>query len=462
MSGPSIQRTLLTLSFPSLWMIGCRVVMGEASQITGTFIATSLAITVIFGAVYLWHWKCSDRARKRVGLGLSLGINLSILGFFKYYDFFRSSLVDLLEPLGLAPGFPVLAILLPVGISFYTFQSLSYVIDVYRGETKACRDLLFYSAYISFFPQLVAGPIERSRTLLPQILKERSFAKDNFFMGCRLILVGYFKKVFIGDNCALLANYAFSSDAELNGYWALLGILAFTFQIYGDFSGYTDIARGSAKLFGIELNQNFKYPYFASSPSDFWRRWHISLSAWFRDYVYISLGGNRGGNIRTLTNLTLTMFLAGLWHGAAWMFIIWGLYHGLLLVIYRIVPPLARLTDTENPGWLTQLWSVPLMFLLTILGWTFFRSASIDGWLNLMHSLTLWDPETGLKWVKSAYWLMVHTLPLILLQILSWKQRDEVAFQRFPWPIRGFIYVLLLILTITSARHDQEFIYFQF
>jgi alginate O-acetyltransferase complex protein AlgI len=446
---------------PGFWLLACYLLPGWAGVVTSRICLMAFLIGMIFAVLYQYHWSLSDSLRRKWALGLSLSLNFLILGFFKYYGFFRESLMDWLEPLGLAPSLPVLTILLPVGISFYTFQSASYVIDTYRGKTTACRDFLSYSTYISFFPQLVAGPIERSRTLLPQILEKRQFSSDSVLTGCRLILVGFFKKVFIADNCALLANFAFDTDTPLNGYWILIGVVAFTFQIYGDFSGYTDIARGSARFFGIRLNQNFHYPYFSFSPSDFWRRWHVSLSEWFRDYVYIPLGGNRSGHGRTLWNLSLTMFIAGLWHGAAWTFVLWGLYHGLLLVLFRITPFLNRLDET-TPRIHQLIWSVPLMWVLVMFGWSLFRAPDLSSWTGFLGQLTHWDSSASIDWVLPTCWLLFHSLPLILLQLVSFRQRDEVEFQRLAWPIRGFIYALLFLLTVTSVQHDQEFIYFQF
>ncbi len=266
-------------------------------------------------AIYELLWRLPAEKQRRAFLLLSICSNLGVLVFFKYFNFFTGSLEVLLAKIGWNPGWTLLHIILPVGISFYTFQSISYAVDVYRGIAKSSRDFFTFAAFVSFFPQLVAGPIERRNDLLPQLEKPAKFKIAGIHYGLRLILVGLFKKVFVADNCALLANYAFDSKTQLNGQWALLGVLAFAFQIYGDFSGYTDIARGSARLLGIRLNLNFNFPYFAASPSDFWRRWHITLSVWFRDYVYIPLGGNRHGALKTFRNLWITMLLAGLWHG---------------------------------------------------------------------------------------------------------------------------------------------------
>jgi len=262
------------------------------------------------------------RARKAM-LGLSVAINLTLLGFFKYYDFFAGSLAALLARLHMEIDVHTLGIVLPVGISFYTFQSLSYVIDVYRGQMQPTRNLLHYLAYVSFFPQLVAGPIQRGHHLLPQLARTLAINRAMLEAGVWLILWGLFKKVAMADNLAPMVEMVFG-DPSAAAPAVLSGTLAFAFQIYGDFSGYSDVARGLAKILGFELQDNFNLPFFASDLRDFWRRWHISLSSWLRDYLYISLGGNRQGAGRTSINLLLTMLLGGLWHGAAWNFVLWG------------------------------------------------------------------------------------------------------------------------------------------
>ena len=251
------------------------------------------------------------RAKRRAFAALSILTNLGVLGFFKYFNFFASSLEAVAGRLGWTPDWTLPHIILPVGISFYTFQSISYSVEVFKGKARPAADFVTFAAYLSFFPQLVAGPIERPNDLLPQFETPAAWDPANFHRGLRLILTGLFKKVYVANNCAMIANYAFAPGRVLGAPWALLGALAFAFQIYGDFSGYTDIARGSARLLGIRLNHNFNFPYFAQGPSEFWRRWHITLSSWFRDYVYIPLGGNRRGTGRMYFNLWLTMLLAG-------------------------------------------------------------------------------------------------------------------------------------------------------
>lgn len=416
-----------------------------------------LALAYITG--YQLLWKIDPARRKKAFLLLSILTSLAILGFFKYCNFFIDSFGRFLNLLGFEAHTTVLAILLPIGISFYTFQSIAYAVDVYRGKVGACHSFPLFATFVSFFPQLVAGPIERSHELLPQLSRKHTFQWSYVHRGMQLLLVGYFKKVFVGDNCAIIANYVFNNPSDMSGAWVLLGVLAFAFQIYGDFSGYTNIARGSAMMFGIELSRNFRFPYFAQGPSDFWSRWHITLSTWFRDYVYIPLGGNREGGAKTIRNLLITMFIAGLWHGAGVMFVLWGIYHGLLLVAYRIVPFLNHLETTKAK--LSRAAGIAIMFLLTLLGWMLFRSANWQDFTHLFSSLFVWTPWTVA--LSGSYgWIAFHALPLLLLQWLTFKKQDETELDSVPGWGRTLIYLLLFIAVATSATGDQEFIYFQF
>ena len=404
----------------------------------------------------------ADRAghehRRRRFLFFSIGSNLSVLFFFKYCNFFIESAQALLAAAGLPTERSTLDILLPVGISFYTFQSIAYSVDVYRRQIPACRDLPLFAVYIAFFPQLVAGPIERASNLLPQLERAPTPRLDDLHLGLRLLLVGFFKKLFVANNCALIANYAFSLPAP-NAGWVVLGAIAFAFQIYGDFSGYTDIARGSAQLLGIRLSHNFRFPYFSRGPSDFWQRWHISLSSWFRDYLYIPLGGNRFGDLITLRNLFLTMLIAGLWHGATWMFVLWGAYHGALLVLYRVTPPLARLEAAE--GWARAV-SIPVMFLLVLLGWIIFRSNDAAMLVRMLGGLSDWSSVLWTDLKGPTRWVALHVIPLWLLQLITRKARDEAALDAVPAPLRGLLYWFLFMLTVSCITIDVEFIYFQF
>ncbi|MGV3636815.1 MAG: MBOAT family O-acyltransferase, partial [Flavobacteriales bacterium] len=310
---------------------------------------------------------------KKAWVIVSLVVNLGLLGVFKYFNFFRDGLEDLMLGLGMQPDLPTLQLLLPVGISFYTFQSLSYTIDIYRGQIKATRDPLEFLAFVSFFPQLVAGPIERARVLLPQFQAPRHFDRQKATGGLRQMLWGFFKKLVIADGCAPVVDEIFWGDLESTpGATLFFGAFFFAFQIYGDFSGYSDIAIGCARLFGFELSRNFAYPYFSRSISEFWRRWHISLSTWFRDYVYMPLGGwrTRWGRLR---NILITFSVSGFWHGANWTFINWGILHGMYYV-----PEV--LTDGKAPRDRATLRDLPAMittFLLVVLAWVFFRATSM-------------------------------------------------------------------------------------
>jgi D-alanyl-lipoteichoic acid acyltransferase DltB (MBOAT superfamily) len=437
--------------------------LGRVFQTVSPEAFTALALfPVLFAAGCSLLWRGPEARRRTSFLLLSLGTNLALLGFFKYYNFFTDSAAAMLGLVGVQPGWTLLHIILPVGISFYTFQTLSYTVDVYRQRLAPTGDFITYATYLSFFPQLVAGPIERSTALLPQLQTPSAWDAGNFHRGLRLILIGLFKKVFVADNCALLAGYVFDDNPPLNAPWALLGVTAFAFQIYGDFSGYSDIARGSARLFGIHLSHNFHFPYFATGPSDFWQRWHITLSSWFRDYVYIPLGGNRGGAGRTLVNLLATMLLAGLWHGANWTFVLWGAYHGLLLIAYRLCNPLSALerNDARAP-WRTAS-AVALMFGFTLIGWVIFRSQSPAQMAAWFMALPNWASTGTLDWVRPFWWLLFHSLPLLALQAATWKDRDEVEMLRWPWPVRGVVYGLLFLAVASSTAGEPEFIYFQF
>ncbi len=446
---------------PAVWLLGCYVWL-PASDITSSLLMISAAVGLAFFGAHEAIGLLAEDRRAKYYLILSVVFCLTILGFFKYFNFFVGSFTSLLGGVGFKADWALLKIILPVGISFYTFQSLGYVIDIYRGQSPPCSDLLTFATFDAFFPQMVSGPIERGKNLIPQLESGASFRDAHIQDGLRLILVGFFKKIFVADNCALLANYAFNPQTTLNGYWALMGVVAFAFQIYSDFSGYTDIARGSAKLLGIDLMENFRFPYFSRTPSEFWGRWHISLSTWFRDYLYIPLGGNRGARWETLRNLAIVMVLAGLWHGANWVFVLWGAYHGALLILYQVLPPLNRLSGQDGPWTWRDVAVVPLMLVFTLVGWAIFRSPSVAHLGAWFGALGNWDAATGLSWESSSIWLLIHILPLILLQVLAWKYRDEATLTHVPWLARGLVYTVMILLIVSSGEQDKDFIYFQF
>jgi alginate O-acetyltransferase complex protein AlgI len=403
------------------------------------------------------------RIKKRFLYG-TVTLNLAILGVFKYFNFFTMSLNTVLASMGLGDGIRYLDLMLPVGISFYTFQAIGYVVDVHRGKSEAERSPLNTALFVAFFAQLVAGPIERAEALLPQLKAERRQTFKGFSDGLYLIFAGTFKKVFIADNLGFFVEKVFDKPfAELNGTLVLLALYAFAFQIYCDFSGYTDIARGVARCLGIELTVNFKLPYLATSPSDFWRRWHITLSRWLRDYLYIPLGGNRGGRLFTARNLMLTMLLGGLWHGAAWTFVAWGGFHGLLLVLQRGV---SRFVPSKKPGGELSLfqwtWRVVLMFHAVCLGWLFFRANSIgQAWDFIVLLFT--DQGLVKEVLVYAYYIFFYVWPLLAVQIWQALHKKENVFTDLPVPVRGIVYTLaIVLLAALSASDNREFIYFQF
>ncbi len=455
---PPRKHSMTLALIPSLWLLLMQTLDLSGSPIAPVYLYSAVGVSLVYVAVFESLWRLQGEARRKAFLVLSIISNLAVLFFFKYFNFFTDSAAALLSAIGLPTDATTLAIILPVGVSFHTFQSIAYSVDVYRRQARACHDLPLFAVYISFFPQLVAGPIERSRNLLAQLERTQTFATDDLHAGVRLLLVGLFKKLFVANNCALIANYAFSLPAP-NAGWVALGAFAFTFQIYGDFSGYTDIARGSARLLGIRLTDNFRFPYSSRGPSEFWQRWHISLSSWFRDYLYIPLGGNRFGDLLTLRNLFLTMLIAGLWHGATWMFVLWGAYHGALLVLYRVTPPLARLESAD--GW-AKLLSIPTMFLLTVLGWIIFRSADADMLTRMLGGLSDWS---GVHWTDlkgPTRWIALHVIPLWILQFASRRGQDESTLDSVPTWLRGILYWFLFMLVASCITIDVEFIYFQF
>ncbi len=408
--------------------------------------------------------RAEDPHRRRWILIVSLGFNLTVLGFFKYFNFFAESLHDLFALAGWQVDFITVRVLLPIGISFYTFMTMSYVIDVYRREIEPSRNLLDFALFVAYFPHLVAGPILRASKLLPQIARPRTIARAQIVEGLWLIGLGYFKKVFVADNLGHLADGIFASDASLTGPDVLLGIYAFAFQIYGDFSGYSDIARGASKLMGIELNVNFLFPYFVTSPQAFWRHWHISLSTWLRDYLYIPLGGNRGTTWTTYRNLMVTMVLGGLWHGAAWPFVLWGVYQGALLIVYRatgLAERLDRAAEMRRAAVVGLAWLV--MFHLTCLGWLIFRAESATQIAALLGALPHGWTGHAEAWSRLGGPLLFYVGPLLAIQLLEVRRQDLMAVPQLPLPVRYAIYVAIgFFILLFGDFQGAQFIYFQF
>lgn len=402
---------------------------------------------------------------KRAVVASNIVLNLGILGVFKYYDFFVENLQELFLQVGYSLDVPTLRLILPVGISFYTFQSLSYTIDVYRGKLRATNDVVAFFAYIAFFPQLVAGPIERASHLLPQMLGSRTFRYDEATDGLRRMLWGFFKKMVVADNCAVAVNLIWENYAEADALTLIGGMLLFTFQIYGDFSGYSDIAIGTSKLFGINLMENFRLPYFSKNIGEFWRRWHISLMAWFRDYLYIPLGGSREGNIRTVRNVFIVFLLSGLWHGANWTFVAWGGYNACLLTVQRWFRSNQKSDLSDTLTW-HSIPQIIFTFFLVAIGWVVFRSASIAEAFDYLTRLFTTLSSFSLGGLQHG---KVALLYCGLMLVVEWMQRDRLC----PLQLTGLavgryrvvcwtIYYLVLILVFFGRGEDQTFIYFQF
>jgi alginate O-acetyltransferase complex protein AlgI len=404
----------------------------------------------------------SQRKRKLV-LAASMIINLGLLAYFKYTNFFLDSLHQAFD---LGPGAGVLDIVLPPGISFYTFQTMSYTIDVYRGQINPTTSFLRFFLYVSFFPQLIAGPIERAGHLLVQFdqAATRRFQVDNLVSGGQMIVFGMFKKVVIADHCGRLADRIWADPGVYDGWSALIATYAFTLQIYCDFSAYSEIARGSARIFGIDLMRNFDQPYLTQNIADFWRRWHISLSNWFRDYVYIPLGGNRKGTGRTLANLAITMFLSGLWHGAAWTFVLWGLYHGMLLLLHAQIGARVR-AKLPDRAWV-RVGSWLLCFHLVAFGWILFRAKGLDQFALVVRSIAH-DFFAGL--FLGGHGPSVQQVGFIaamfgFLGLSAIERRYRLLDKIWASSLASVVFVAVLIVAmmLLALPDGPSFIYFQF
>ena len=402
-------------------------------------------------------------AKRRFLLLISICTNLGILGFFKYFNFLLDSTVQLLEQLGLGANLFFLEIILPVGISFYTFQTMAYTIDVFRGRIEPEKNIVVFGIYVAYFPQLVAGPIERAQHLLPQIRARRTVSSDQIASGLVLIVIGLLRKVVIADNAATYVDLVFSDPTEVGWQGLAKGVLYFSLQIYGDFAGYSNIARGCSRLLGIELMQNFDIPYFATSITIFWRKWHISLSSWLRDYLYIPLGGNRGSAIFAYRNLMLTMLLGGLWHGAGWNFIIWGGIHGVALGVHKWwlgdrKPANARMTDFRSLAGALIGWAVTMA--VVGFAWVFFRAPSCSIALDIVKRICTF--ADGSLWIPTTPLIGMLTL-LLAIDIPQSISGNQVVWLRWPWYVRGIVYALaILLLVLWGSGEDVPFIYFQF
>jgi alginate O-acetyltransferase complex protein AlgI len=407
-----------------------------------------------------------SESMKKFWFWLSISVNLGFLGIFKYYNFFADSLADALSLVGFQADFWTLKVILPVGISFYTFHGLSYVIDIYKDRIKPERSFIDYSVFVSFFPLLVAGPIERATHLLPQIQRKREFNHNMAVDGLKQILWGLFKKVVIADNCAMYANMVFNNSTEYSGSTHVVAAIFFAFQIYGDFSGYSDIALGTARLFGIDLLRNFAFPYFSRDIAEFWRRWHISLSTWFRDYLYIPLGGSKGGTWMRVRNTFIIFLVSGFWHGANWTFIVWGFLNALF-----IMPSILFSTNRANLDIVAQgrtfanlkeITAIVVTFALTVFAWIFFRADNLTAafhFIGEIFSASLFSKPEGIT--NSTVWLLIA---FVIMEWLGREQQYAIAKTGLHWPkaLRWVFYYVIIIVIFEFRGISQQFIYFQF
>ncbi|QNJ96698.1 MBOAT family O-acyltransferase [Constantimarinum furrinae] len=436
------------------------------------FLSLILFSTLVDYAVGLKLGASEKKGVRKGLLVISLLVNLGLLGVFKYYNFFVESWIDAWGAVGIPMNATTLNIILPVGISFYTFQTLSYSIDVYRNKLQPTRNFIAFAAFVSFFPQLVAGPIERASNLLPQFFKDRSFTYDQGVTGMRMILYGLFKKVVIADNCAPYVDDIFLNYSEYSSPVLVLGAVLFAVQIYGDFSGYSDIAIGTARLFGFNLMTNFRYPYFSRNIGEFWRRWHISLSTWFRDYLYIPLGGSRGNTYQQLRNVLIIFVVSGFWHGANWTFIAWGGLHALffipLLFFGRNRKYLNAVAEDRIFPHFKEALAILGTFAMVTFAWIFFRADSITHAFDYIRSIVISEDYTSLS-TKTTYLINIKPLFLLLIffMIIEWFSREREQFvgqflqQRSV--LRYAMYFVLMLFIILSFNNEAtSFIYFQF
>lgn len=410
--------------------------------------------------------KEEEEAKRKRLLMASMLLNLGILGFFKYFNFFTDSFIGMLQGFGLEPSIHTLKIILPVGISFYTFQSMSYTIDIYRRQLKPEPDFIKFSTFVSFWPQLVAGPIVRASDFLPQFQKDHDFKWDRFTSGTAQVLWGFFKKVAVADSLAPIVDQCWAEPMAFTSINLWIAVVFYSFQIYCDFSGYSDIAIGFARILGFDFPKNFRTPYFSQNFSEFWRRWHISLSSWLRDYLYISLGGNRNGKLNTYRNNMLTMLLGGLWHGANWTFVFWGFLHGLYLIAQRfLAKPFGRLMDALRfPGGLKMVVNIIIVYALTCLAWIYFRSPDFgiatDVIVNMMSFEGFNYVSIMNKFLVIKGMMVIGILLTIELSDLKWNWGSVVMKQPL-FRVASFA-ILLWMISFFGTFGSNSFIYFQF
>ena len=430
------------------------------------FLSLILFSTLVDYTVGVLLLKENNLTKRKILLWISIIVNLGFLGFFKYYNFFLDNFVQVFSFFGNPISASGLNVILPVGISFYTFQTLSYSIDVYRRKLEPTTDFIAFTAFVSFFPQLVAGPIERATHLLPQFYKKRTFEYDKAVDGMRQILWGLFKKIVIADNCAEFANMIFNNSDDYSGSTLVLGAVFFTFQIYGDFSGYSDIAIGTSRLFGFDLMRNFNFPYFSRDIAEFWRRWHISLSTWFRDYLYIPLGGSRGGTWMKVRNTFIIFIVSGFWHGANWTFIVWGALNAVYFLPLLLTKNNRSNLDTVAPGRLLpnlkEFLSILLTFSMTVFAWIFFRADTMTHAVSYISGIFS-NSLLSMPEIRPTNVLLL----IASFVFIEWVGReDQYAIEKLgmKWkrPVRYAFYYAIILAIFWFAGKEQEFIYFQF
>ena len=441
------------------------------------FLFLILFSTIVDFLIGQFIFKSEGNKKRKILLITSLVVNLGLLGFFKYYNFFLDNFIQAFSFFGKSISSSSLQIILPVGISFYTFQTLSYTIDIYKKKIEPSYDFLSFAAFVSFFPQLVAGPIERASQLLPQFYQKRTFDYSSSVDGLRQILWGFFKKIVIADTCATYSNLIFNNYEEYTGLSLFIGAVFFAFQIYGDFSGYSDIAIGTSRLFGFNLMQNFNFPYFSRDIAEFWRRWHISLSTWFRDYLYIPLGGSKGSNFNKIRNVFIIFLVSGFWHGANWTFVAWGAINAFYFLPLLILKKNRRYTDSISlykllPNF-KESYQILRTFFLVVIAWVFFRSENIFNAFDFLQLMFqgLFEKLGYVQVLDLFYFKIGWGFPLIftLFILIEWRGREykysieKIFFNNKKIKRYFFYYVLLLtIIYFTINGEEQEFIYFQF
>ncbi|AGC77422.1 alginate O-acetylation protein [Nonlabens dokdonensis DSW-6] len=429
------------------------------------FLALIAFSTIVDYSIAVVMSGSENKAKRKMLLITSLVVNLGLLGFFKYYGFFVNSWVDAFSSLGIEMHRSTLNIILPVGISFYTFQTLSYTIDVYRRKLPASKHFINFAAYVAFFPQLVAGPIERATNLLPQFSKERTFNEEQAISGINLILWGLFQKVVIADSCAPYVNSIFDNYESMNSLSLILGAVYFAFQIYGDFAGYSNIAIGTARLLGFDLMRNFNYPYFSRDMAEFWRRWHISLSTWFRDYLYIPLGGSRGSKWMQLRNVMIIFIVSGFWHGANWTFVFWGFLHALffipILLLNRNRSNLNQVSENRILPSLKELSQMLMTFFLACVAWVFFRASNITEAFQYLQNIYE-NLSFNIQYLNIERYSVEMLLIIFIFICYEWFHRGKEHPFYGKWKWLKIASVILLLLTLGVYSNHQDFIYFQF